>query len=46
MLAHMYHEMHEITYRGVKSMVVGVFILQVWAWEYLLVLQPIFEDMR
>ena len=46
MLAHMYHEMHEIAYRGAKSMAAGVFVLQVWAWEYLPVLSPIFEDMR
>ena len=45
MLAHMYHEMHEIAYRGAKSMAAGVIVLQVWAWEYLPVLRPIFEDM-
>ena len=46
MLAHMYHEMHEITYQGAKSMAAEVFVLQVWAWEYLPVLRPVFEDMR
>ena len=46
MLAHMYHEMHEIAYRGAKSMAAGVIVLQVWAREYLPVLRPIFEDMR
>lgn len=31
LLAHMYHEMHEIAYRGAKSMAKGVLVLQIWA---------------
>ena len=46
MLAHMYHEMHEITYKEAKSMEVGVYVTQVWAWKYLSILQLIYEDLR
>lgn len=38
--------MHEIVYKEGKSMVVGVLILQVWAWEHLLVCRPIADDSR
>jgi hypothetical protein len=46
MLAHMYHEMHEVVYREAKSMAAGVYVLQVWAWEHLPITRPICEDMR
>lgn len=46
MLAHIYHEMHEIVYHERKSMAVGVYVLRIWAWEHLLVTRPIFEDER
>ena len=46
MLAHMYHEMHEIVYHEKKSIVVKVYVLQIWAWEHLLVMRPIFEGER
>ena len=40
MLAHMFHEMHEIMYRERRSMATRVYILHIWAWEHLLVMQP------
>lgn len=46
LLAHMYHEMHEIAYRGVKSMAVGVLVLQIWAWDHIPVCRPIVDDAR
>ncbi|XP_059068551.1 protein MAINTENANCE OF MERISTEMS-like [Cryptomeria japonica] len=46
LLAHMYHEMHEIAYRKAKSMVVGLLVLQIWAWEHILVCRPIVEDLK
>lgn len=46
LLAHMYHEMHEIVYREGKSMAVGVLVLQIWAWEHILVCRPIVDDSR
>lgn len=45
-LAHMYHEMHEIIYREGNSMAAGVLILQVWAWEHLPICMPIVDEGR
>ena len=42
----MYHEMHEIVYQEAQSMPTGVYILHVWAWEYLPVTQPIYEGAK
>ena len=46
MLAHMFHEMHEVVFHERKTMVARVYVLQIWAWEHLLVCRPIFEDAR
>ena len=46
MLAHMLDEMHKISYREEKSMVVVVYVLQRWAWEHLRIFKIICEDMR
>lgn len=45
-LTHMYREMHEIVYREGKRMAVKVLILQVWAWEHLLVCRSIGDEVR
>lgn len=44
LLAHMYHEMHEIVYREGKSMAAGLLVLQIWAWEHIPVCRPIVDD--
>lgn len=44
MLAHMFDEMHKIVYHGRKTMLVGVYVLNIWAWEHLPVYRPIHED--
>lgn len=46
LLDHMYHEMHEISYQEVKSMAVGVLVLQIWAWEHIPVCRLVVEDSR
>ena len=46
MLAHMFHEMHEILCHEWESMATSIYVLQIWAWEHLLVTRPIFEDAR
>ena len=46
MLAHLLHEMYEVVFHERKTMVAGVYILQIWAWEHLPVCRPIFEDVR
>ncbi|GLJ54056.1 hypothetical protein SUGI_1157090 [Cryptomeria japonica] len=46
LLAHVYHEMHEIVYREGKSMAAGVLVLQIWAWEHIPVYRPIVDDSR
>lgn len=46
LLAHMYHEMHEIVYRDGWSMVASVYILQVWAWEHLPICRSVVDDSR
>lgn len=46
LFALMYHEMHEIVYRDGWSMAIGVYILQVWAWEHLPICQPEVDDSR
>lgn len=42
----MYHEMHKIMYQSARTMAAEVFILQIWAWEHLLVCKSIFHDTR
>lgn len=44
LLAHMYHEMHQIAYQEGKSMATGVLVLQIWAWEHILICKPIVDD--
>ena len=46
MLAHLFHEMHEIVFHERKTMAARVYVLQIWAWEHLPVCRPIFEDAR
>ena len=42
----MFHKMHKIFYREMKSMVASVYVLKVWAWEHFPMTRPIYEDMR
>ncbi|XP_059068501.1 protein MAIN-LIKE 2-like [Cryptomeria japonica] len=46
LLAHMYHEMHEIAYQDAKSMAARVLILHIWAWEHIPVCKPMVDDSR
>lgn len=46
LLAHMYHEMHKIAYPDVKSMAVGVLVIQIWAWEHIPFCRPVVDDSR
>lgn len=40
MLAHLYHDLHQVVYRGSSSLSCGVTVLQIWAWEHLAVTRP------
>ena len=46
MLAHLFHEMHEIFFHEKKTMATDIYVLQIWAWEHLLVCRLIHEDAR
>lgn len=46
LLAHMYHEMHEVVYREGKSMEAVVLVLQICAWEHLADCRPIVDDAK
>lgn len=40
LLAHLYRDMHEVAYRGARSIFASVFLLHVWAWEHNPVTKP------
>lgn len=46
MLAHLYHDLHQVVYLGAASLSVEVTLLQIWAWEHITVTQPIAERDR
>ena len=46
MLAHLFHEMHEIVFHEKKTMATSIYVLQIWAWDYLPVCRPLHEDAR
>lgn len=35
MLAHLYHDLYHLVYQGLVALLVGVTLLQIWAWEHL-----------
>lgn len=43
LLAHMFFEMHEVVYHDSKSFAAGALVLQIWAWEHILVLRPVYQ---
>lgn len=43
MLAHLYHDLHQVFYLGAMSVSAGVTLLQIWAWEHIVVTHPM-ED--
>lgn len=40
-LSHLYQDLHEVAYRGVGSLGVGITLLHIWAWEHLPVTRPV-----
>lgn len=39
-LAHLYHDMHQVCYKGAMSISKGVSLLHVWAWERIMITWP------
>lgn len=46
MLAQLYHDLHEVVYRGSSSLSAGAIILQLWIWEHLPITRPISDRRR
>lgn len=43
MLAHLYKELHQVVYLECMSLLVGVTLIQVWAWEHIVVTRPLVD---
>lgn len=46
MLAHLYRELHQVVYLGYMSLLAGVTLLQVWAWEHISAARPLVDRDR
>ena len=45
-LAHLYHDLHDVVYRDGASLSAGVTLLHVWAWEHMSITCPVHMRFR
>lgn len=45
-LAHLYHDLHQVVYDGAASLSSGVTLLQVWCWDHIAISRPVHDRVR